>query len=204
MSFIVNKTDLKRLTQTHKIFALIYYKYGAPPNWKRPQGFVALSRIILEQQISLASAEAHFNKLNNYLPEFSPTEILKLTDEEMRASQISRQKAKYLRALSRAVSNKELDFDELQKLSPEEVRKKLTSIKGIGDWTTDIYLMFCLQSKDIFPMGDIALITTIKELTKVKTKEEIIRLTQKWKPYRSLAAYFLWYYYLKKRNRISA
>jgi len=87
-------------------------------------------------------------------------------------------------------------------LSQGEVRNKLTSIKGIGDWTTDIYLMFCMQTKDIFPLGDIALINTIKELTKVKTHSGIIRLTQKWKPYRSLSAYFLWFYYLKKRNRI--
>ncbi len=100
-----------------------------------------------------------------------------------------------------AVLNKELVFDELPTTSPEEVRKKLTSIKGIGDWTTDIYLMFCLQSKDIFPLGDIALITTIKELTRVRTNEGIIRLTKNWKPLRSLAAYFLWHYYLKKRNR---
>ena len=120
----------------------------------------------------------------------------------MRACQISRQKAKYLRELSLAMLNKDLSFEELPKLDPKEVRKKLTGIKGIGDWTTDIYLMFCLQSKDIFPLGDIALITTIKELTKVKTKSDIVRLTQKWKPYRSLSAYFLWYYYLKKRNRI--
>lgn len=101
-----------------------------------------------------------------------------------------------------AVLNKELVFDVLPKLGVDEVRKKLTSIKGMGDWTTDIYLMFCLQSKDIFPLGDIALITTIKELTKVKAKSGIVRLTQKWKPYRSLSAYFLWYYYLKIRNRI--
>lgn len=186
---------------THKIFSNIKDKYGAPPNWQRPQGYVSLSRIILEQQISLASAEAHFIKLNNYIPEFSPTEILKLTDEEMRACQISRQKNKYLRELSSAVLNKDLVFEELSKLSPTEVRRKLTSIKGIGDWTTDIYLMFCLQSKDIFPLGDIALITTIRELTKVKTKSGIVRLTKKWKPLRSLAAYFLWHYYLKKRNR---
>ena len=201
---IVNKLDIKTLTSSHKLFSKIKDKYGIPPNWQRPQGFVSLSRIILEQQVSLASAEAHFNKLNNYLLEFSPTEILKLTDEEMRTCQISRQKAKYLRALSQAVLNKELVFNELPKLGTEEVRKKLTSIKGIGDWTTDIYLMFCLQSKDIFPLGDIALITTIKELTKVKTREGIIRLTKKWKPLRSLAAYFLWHFYLKKRNRISA
>lgn len=201
---IVNKSDIIKLTSFHRIFSDIKDKYGVPPNWQRPQGFVSLSRIILEQQVSLASAEAHFIKLNNYLQEFSPKEILKLSAEEMRACQISRQKAKYLRALSQAVLNKELDFEELQKLSPEEVRKKLTGINGIGDWTTDIYLMFCLQSKDIFPLGDIALINTIKELTKVKTKEGIIRLTKKWKPLRSLASYFLWYYYLKKRNKICA
>lgn len=155
----------------------------------------------MEQQVSLASAEAHFNKLNSYIKEFTPKEILKLSDEELRACQISRQKAKYLRALSQAVLNKDLNFDELPKLRAEEVRKTLTSINGIGDWTADVYLMFCLQSKDIFPLGDIALITTIKELTKVKTKEGIVRLTKRWKPLRSLAAYFLWHYYLKKRNR---
>jgi len=199
---IVNSKDIKKLTTSNKIFSKIKNEYGIPPNWKRPQCFVSLSRIILEQQVSLASAEAHFNKLNSYIKEFTPKEILRLSDEELRACQISRQKTKYLRELSIAVLNKDLIFEELPKLSPEEVRKKLTSIKGIGDWTTDIYLMFCLRSKDIFPLGDIALINTIKELTKVKTKEGIVRLTQKWKSCRSLAAYFLWFYYLKKRNRI--
>jgi DNA-3-methyladenine glycosylase II len=198
---IVNKTDIENLITSHKLFSKIKEQYGIPPDWQRPQGFVSLSRIILEQQISLASAEAHFNKLSNYLPEFSPIEILKLSDKEMRMCQISWQKAKYLRALSNAVLNKELVFNELPKLNFAEIRKRLKSINGIGDWTSDIYLMFCLQSRDIFPLGDIALITTIKDLTKVKTKEGIIRLTKKWKPLRSLAAYFLWHYYLKKRNR---
>jgi DNA-3-methyladenine glycosylase II len=202
LSRIVNKSDIQKLTAAHKLFSKIKEKYGIPPNWQRPEGFISLARIILEQQVSLASAEAHFIKLNNYLPEFSPSEILKLTDEEMRSCQISRQKCKYLRALSQAVLNKELNFDSLSSLGPSEVRTKLTSIKGIGDWTTDIYLLFCLQSKDIFPLGDIALITTIKELTSVKTKTGIIRFTNKLKPLRSLAAYFLWYYYLKERNRI--
>ena len=126
---IVNQSDINKLTSSHKIFSKIKYKYGAPPNWQRPQGFVSLSRIILEQQVSLASAEAHFIKLNDYLPGFSPTEILKLTDEEMRACQISRQKAKYLRALSQAVLDKKFVFNELPKLNPAEVRKRLKSIK---------------------------------------------------------------------------
>jgi DNA-3-methyladenine glycosylase II len=199
---IVNNPDIKKLTSSHKLFLKIKEEYGIPPNWQRQQGFISLSRIILEQQVSLSSAEAHFNRLSSYIKSFIPEEILKLTDEEMRYCQISRQKAKYLRELSKAVINKKLVFNKLPKLSADEVRKKLTSIKGIGDWTTDIYLMFCLQSKDIFPLGDIALINTIKELTKVKTHSGIISLTQKWKPYRSLSAYFLWYYYLKKRNRI--
>jgi DNA-3-methyladenine glycosylase II len=199
---IVNTADLKKLTSSHKIFSFIKDKYGIPPNWQRPEGFVSLCRIILEQQVSLASAEAHFKKLNSYLKDFSSEEILKLTDDEMRACQISRQKAKYLRALSQAVLNNEINLDSLSRLNPSEIRERLTSIKGIGNWTTDIYLMFCLQEKDIFPLGDIALITTIKELTNVKTKVGIIRFTNKLKPLRSLAAYFLWYYYLKERNRI--
>jgi DNA-3-methyladenine glycosylase II len=202
MDRIVNKTDIKKLTTTHKIFQKIKDKYGIPPNWQRQEGFVSLSKIILEQQVSLASAEAHFIKLKNYLPKFSPSEILNLSDEEMRTCQISRQKAKYLRALSQTILNKKLGFKELSELGSEEVRKKLTSIKGIGEWTTDIYLMFCLQKKDIFPLGDVALITTIRELTRVKSEQGIIRFNKKLKPLRSLAAYFLWYYYLKKRKRI--
>jgi len=199
---IVNNNDIQALVSSHNLFLKIKDQYGIPPNWQRPQGFISLSKIILEQQVSLASAEAHFKKLSSYVKEFSPKEILKLSDEEMKTCQISRQKAKYLRELSTSIINKDLIFDELSKLSVNDVRKKLTSIKGIGNWTTDIYLMFCLQSKDIFPLGDIALINTIKELTKVKAHSGIVRLTQRWKPYRSLAAYFLWYYYLKKRNRI--
>ncbi|HLP50888.1 MAG TPA: hypothetical protein VK154_08385 [Chitinophagales bacterium] len=81
------------------------------------------------------------------------------------------------------------------------MRSKLTSIKGIGNWTTDVYLLFCLQKKDVFAIGDIAVINTVKELTDAQTKEEILAVAENWKPYRSLAVYFLWHYYLKKRNR---
>lgn len=200
---IVNPKDIKQLTGTHKIFAIINEKYGTPPNWTRPQGFISLSRMILEQQVSLASANAHFLKLNSYLTDFTPSTILKLTDEEMRNCQISRQKATYLRALSTAILKGSIDLEELPKLEETDIRKQLTSIKGIGNWTTDIYLMFCLQSKNIFPIGDIAVVNTVKELTDAKTKEEIILLAENWKPFRSLAVYFLWHYYLKKRNRVS-
>jgi DNA-3-methyladenine glycosylase II len=120
----------------------------------------------------------------------------------MRNCQISRQKATYLRALSTAVIDKSIELETLPELNEPEIRKKLTAIKGIGDWTADIYLMFCLQSGDIFPIGDIAVVNTVKELTDAKTKEEIIFLAEKWKPLRSLATYFLWHHYLSRRKKI--
>ena len=200
-AFIVNDKDLKKLLSKDKLFSIIHDLYGCPPNWERPEGFVSLSKIILEQQVSLASANAHFVKLNNYIKEFTPENILQLTDVEMRDCQISRQKSKYLNALSNAIVNKELNLEMLPNLEEFEIRKQLTNIKGIGDWTTDIYLLFCLQKKDVFPIGDIAVVNTIKELTQAKNKEEIHLLSEHWKPLRSLATYFLWHYYLSKRNR---
>lgn len=201
MPDIVNKKHVGHLTSVHPLFSSIHTQYGHPPNWTRPQGFISLSKIILEQQVSLASANAHFIKLNTYIKEFTPSNILKLTDEEMRTCQVSRQKAKYLRGLSTAILNRDINLEGLPQLTEEEIRKQLTSIRGIGVWTSDIYLMFCLQAKDIFPAGDIAVINTVKELTGLKTKEEIITLSETWKPYRSLATYFLWHHYLKKRGR---
>jgi DNA-3-methyladenine glycosylase II len=198
---IVNDRDIKLITEKHRLFADIHDEFGPPPNWKRPQGFVSLSKIILEQQVSLASAKAHFNKLNNYLPEFSPEEILKLSDKEMFECQISRQKAKYLRELSNAILGKTFNHRKFPRLSEAEIREQLTSIKGIGVWTSDIYLMFCLQAKDVFPIGDIAIVNTIRKLTKAHTQEEILKLSSKWKPFRSLATYFLWHYYLSVKKK---
>jgi DNA-3-methyladenine glycosylase II len=202
-SRIVNERDINKLIKVDTIFAQIHKQYGPPPNWSREPGFISLSRIILEQQVSLASANAHFQKLNHHLGEFSPSKILALTDDEMRTCQISRQKAKYLRVLSNAVLNGEIDLSNFTNLGEMEIRTQLTSLKGIGRWTSDIYLMFCLQAKDILPLGDIAVVNTIKELSDAKTQEEITLLSERWKPLRSLASYFLWHYYLRKRNRTS-
>ena len=90
---ITNPSHVKKLLQRDRIFGFINEKYGIPPNWSRPQGFISLSKIILEQQVSLASANAHFVKLNSYLDGFTPANILKLSDDEMKTCQISRQKA---------------------------------------------------------------------------------------------------------------
>lgn len=198
---IVNAADIQQLVRIDKVFNNIYELYGPPPNWTRPQGFETLARIILEQQVSLASAFAHYQKLKAYITDFIPENIIVLSDHEMKSNQISQQKAKYLKALSHSILQNDIDLNSLGNKSADEVRQKLTSIKGIGNWTTDIYMMFCLQSKDIFPIGDIAIINTVKELKQVTTQNEILTLSVHWKPLRSLASYFLWHYYLKKRNR---
>ena len=203
MNNIVNQKDINKLIKVDEIFVAIHDLYGSPPNWNRPQGFSTLAKIILEQQVSLQSANAHFNKLNDYIPAFTPEEILKLSNEEMRQCQISKQKSRYLKELSKAILDRRIDFNRLPELPVPDVRTQLKNIKGIGDWTTDIYLMFCLQAKDIFPIGDIAVVKTIKELTGTVSKDEIIEHSNKWKPYRSLATFFLWHYYLSKRKRTS-
>ncbi len=201
MKEIVNTADISTLLKCDPVFETIHTLYGPPPNWNRPEGFISLSRIILEQQVSLQSAKAHFNKLNSFLPAFTPGEIVKLSDEEMRLCQISRQKSIYLRALSSAILERKIELEKLSELPLDEVRHQLKRLKGIGDWTADIYLVFCLQAKDIFPAGDIAIINTIKELTGLTTKKEMVTYSEKWKPYRSLATFYLWHYYLCKRGR---
>jgi len=198
---IVNSRDIRSLTKAHRLFRRIHEEYGPPPNWARPEGFVSLSKIILEQQVSLASANAHFLKLSGMLKEFTPQEILNLSDAQMREGQVSRQKAIYLRELSSALLTKRLQLEHLAKCDEAVIRAQLTAIKGIGIWTSDIYLMFCLQAKDIFPIGDIAVLNTVKEVTRAQTREGILHLSLKWRPCRSLATYYLWHWYLSKRNR---
>ncbi len=201
MGSIVNDTDIKSLCKKDTVFADIYRKHGAPPNWTRPPGFETLSKIILEQQVSLASAQAHFLKLSNYVKDFTPSAIVKLSDDEMRSCHISRQKSVYLRTLSSAILDNSIDLEQLSLKSEEAIRTELSNIKGIGNWTVDVYLMFSLQAKDILPIGDIALVNTIKELTPAKTKEEIIAYAESWSPLRSLATYFLWHHYIEKRGK---
>lgn len=201
MKYIVNQPEIDLLMEMDAIFSEIFVRYGAPPQWQRPEGFVSLVQIILEQQVSLQSARAHFDRLKAYLPEFTPAELLKLTDVEMHNCQVSRQKAVYLRELSATMLSGKINLQRLRFLPDDEVRRQLTSIKGIGDWTADIYLMFCLQAKDIFPAGDVAVVDAIKELTTAQTRDEMLVRAEGWKPYRSLATYFLWHYYLRKRNR---
>ena len=188
------------LSTKNPIFQEIIEKYGLPPIPKRPQGFETLVLLILEQQVSIDSAKATFLKIKSHTI-CNPETMAFLPDEEFRMLGVSRQKTKYIKVLSEAVVSKELDIESLSKKSAKQVREELIKLKGIGNWTIDIYLMFCLQEPDLIPLGDIAVVNTIKELLNIHDKQEMEIHTEQWSPYRSYATYLLWHYYLNKRNR---
>ena len=189
------------LIRKDKIFSFILDQYGSPGFVSRPQGFESMCKIILEQQVSLESARASFNKLKAIVVDFIPENIVEVTTEGFRSGGVSRQKTVYLCALAEAVLDGVVDFESLGSKDTEQIRKELIQVKGIGNWTVDIYLMFSLQSPDILPLGDIGILSAIKDLWGFTEMEQIINHTQGWKPYRTTAAFFLWHYYLEKRGR---
>jgi len=189
------------LSEKDPVFKLIVEKYGLPIIPKRPQGFETLVLLILEQQVSIDSAKATFLKLKAIQPNFIPESLISLSDEEFRSLGVSRQKTSYIKALSHSIINNHIDIESLATKSSEQVREELIKIKGIGNWTIDVYLLFSLQAQDIIPLGDIAVINTIKELLDIHDKKEMEEYVTKWSPNRSAATFLLWHYYLNKRNR---
>jgi DNA-3-methyladenine glycosylase II len=177
--------------------------YGYPPIWLRPNSFATLVLIILEQQVSLASAYAAYQKLQAAVGDITPENLLAMTDAELRACYFSRQKILYVQGLATALVNKEIDLEWLYKQPDEVVRNILTQLKGIGDWTIDIYLIHALQRTDIFPVGDLALVKgmiAVKHLPPNSTKADLLALAAAWQPYRTIATLLLWHYYIQKRG----
>ncbi len=199
---IVIKEAIDFLVSKESIFEDIITKYGLPPNWQRQKGFVTLCRLILEQQVSLESANTAYLKLKAFIKEISPEKIIHLTDEELRACYVSRQKASYLKNLSLAIIHKTIELDILEDFDNQEIRIKLTAIKGIGNWTASAYLLLSLQKPDIFPFGDVAAEKTLKSLKGLGNKAEIEETVNNWSPFKSTATFLLWHYYLSEKKRV--
>jgi len=182
--------------------AAIINQYGYPPMWTRPNSFETLVHFILEQQVSLASALAALEKLRKKISLITPERLLQLNDAELRDCYFSRQKIIYVKSLAKAINEGQIDLSGMETMSDELVREKLIALKGIGNWTIDVYLMFVLQHTDIFPVGDLAVrnaVISVKGLAKDSSKEEILEMAEIWKPYRTVAAMILWHHYLKTR-----
>jgi DNA-3-methyladenine glycosylase II len=193
----------QKLAAADSDLACIFQTYGTPPLWEREATFATLIHIILEQQVSLASARSAFNKLRERLTEITPENVLTLNDAEMKACYFSRQKTVYARDLSKAILDGNLALENLQHLADEEVKTKLKQIKGIGDWTAECYLLMVLLRPDVMPKGDIALHSAyqkLKGLEKRPASDEFIKFAEKWSPYRAVAARLLWHFYLSERE----
>lgn len=180
-------------------------EYDYPPLWYRKPNFATLILTILEQQVSLASAKTAYNKLRDCITDVTPENILKLTDEELRACYFSRQKIQYARILATEITSGKLNIDKLNKMDETSIRKELIKLKGIGNWTIDMYVLMSLHFSDIFPPGDLATIKAVYELKLVSpesTKNEIIDYMKCFSPNRSVATYILWHYYIQKRRLV--
>lgn len=185
--------DLKNIIKVH----------GYPPYFKRALHFETLIQIILEQQVSLASAKAAFLQLKKKIGKFTPEKMLTLTDEDFRAAYFSRQKTAYTRNLAQAIIDGDINIRLLQHESDETIRTTLTKIKGIGNWTADVFLMMVLSRTNLFPFGDVALVNSlkhIKQLPKETTKEEMESIVETWAPYKTVAAFMLWWAYIQRKN----
>ena len=190
------------LTQKDDVLKRIIYEFGLPIIQKREEGFASMCHIILEQQVSIASAKAAYEKLVNLVGKVDPFTIHNATDEDLRSCGISRQKTLYLKDVAQRVIRKELSFSSLPMKTEQQIRNELIQIKGVGNWSIDVYLMFCMQSQDIIPLGDIAIKNTLMELYNCQSEEEMLVISSNWKPFRTLASFIIWHYYLKKRGKI--
>jgi DNA-3-methyladenine glycosylase II len=181
--------------------------YGWPPLWVREPGFPTLVYIILEQQVSLASARAAFERLKAARNPLTPKRFLTLTDAELLRIGFSRQKTLYTRLLAESLARRHFDLRYLHDLHDDAARNMLIAFKGIGRWTADIYLLSALRRPDIWPTGDLALATAVQEVKRLRKRpspEKLEALSAPWRPWRAVAARLFWHAYLCKRGQRSA
>ena len=207
MIVTLNETNLREashwLAEQDEVMDRVLKKYGYPPLWSREPSFSTLVHIILEQQVSLASANAAFARLQAALGPVDADKFLKISDEDLRVIGFSRQKIRYARLLAEAVQSGDFDLNQLAELSDEGVSARMKQLKGIGDWTAHIYLSECLLRPDILPKGDIALLEAfkvLKGLPQRPTHDALIAGTEHWRPWRSVGIRMLWHFYLCERR----
>lgn len=192
-------TATRRLAARDPDLAVVVDAYGPPPLWAREPGFHTLVHIVLEQQVSLASARAAYDRLVAATGRLVPERFLALSDAELKAVGFSRQKAAYGRGLAHAILDGRLDLASLATLDDAAAKSRLMAVKGIGSWTADIYLLMVLRHPDTWPSGDRALASAVQRVKRMRTlptRERLERVGKAWQPWRAVAARILWHYYL--------
>lgn len=178
--------------------------YGPPPPRTRPPGLKTLLKIMVQQQVSIASAEAIWCRLNGAVAPLSARRLLDVDQEALRSAGLSRQKARYVLALAEAVASRRVSFRRIERLDDEAAIAELTQVAGIGRWTAEIYLMGAHQRPDVFPAADLALMVAAQMLKGLPERPDVKAmyvLAEPWRPWRSMAARLLWHYYRHARRR---
>jgi len=195
---------VRALANADPALAASVARFGPPRLWAREPSYATLVHLVLEQQVSLASARAAFDRLDAALAgTIEPRAFLELSDAELRAIGFSRQKAGYARGLAGALTDG-FDLERLADLPDDEVRSSLMRLRGIGRWTADVYLIMCLRRPDVWPHGDQALATAARELLELPAQPTFDALelrARSWRPHRATAARILWHHYLSVRGR---
>lgn len=197
---------VEHLSRADPDLAEIVARFGPPPLWAREPGFPTLVLMILEQQVSLASARAAYDRLAAAVGEITPASVLQLADATLRTIGFSRQKTGYTRHLAAAIEEGRFDPQELGTMDDDDVRRALVALKGIGPWTAEVYLLMALGRPDAWPHYDLGLIVAaqeIKALPQRPSPQELELLAEPWRPYRAVAARILWHHYLSTRTRKS-
>lgn len=190
---------LKELRRRDDGLASVLDTFGDPPMWERKPGFATLIHIILEQQVSLASAKAAFDRLCQVVSPLTPSGLLGLDDATLKAIGFSRQKARYARRLSTAILDGSVSLERLDPLEDQIVRDELLRIEGVGPWTADIYLLMAMLRPDVWPVGDLALSVALQDLRGLDSRPDpatMRAIAEPWRPWRAVAARVLWHYYL--------
>src|SRR5215468_4432864 len=196
---------LKALLAADPRFAEIVARAGPPPLRRRPAGFAGLAAIVMSQQLSTASAAAIWGRLSAAFDPFECTALRRAPTAKLKRIGLSAPKIRTLKAIAKAVDDGTLDLAALAALPADDAHALLTAVHGIGPWTADIYLMFCLGHADAWPAGDLALQEATRLLLALKTRpsaKEMGPLAEAWRPWRGAAACMLWAYYraAKRRN----
>ena len=197
-SKIYNKA-LADLSKIDRDLKAVLDNFGPPPMWSRDPGFSTLVYIVLEQQVSLASAKAAFEKLKKHSPGLDPGGFLKISNTDLKKIGFSRQKMGYCRNIAAAIEDGSLPLNDFLHMPDNAIRLELLKIKGIGPWTADIYLLMALNRPDIWPIGDLALVSAIQKLKNLPERPSVTvfeTIGEPWKPWRAVAARILWHYYL--------
>lgn len=199
---------MRVLTRADPRLAAIVSRHGAPPLWARPGGFRTLTRIILEQQVSLRSAASLFARLDREVPGGLTVDgIARCGEAGLRARGVTRQKAGYLVALATAVGTRALDLRTLPRLDDDAAREALLHVPGIGPWSASVYLLMALRRPDVWPPGDLALHIALARLRgrrHLPSSREAERYARRWSPWRAVAARILWHGYLAEQAERAA